>query len=94
VSDEPIINTDGLITVGEFDLRVMRAAHVDNDFTNVRIAGAVQAFTETGVFLQELLERVGPYDDDRTIRLLLTWVGDKIREVQVPQGDPDGNATH
>jgi len=86
---DPIINTDGLVTVGEFDLRVMRAPSIDNDFTNVRIAGAVQAFTETGEFLQSLLERVGPYDDDRTIRLLLTWVGDKIREVQTPQGDPD-----
>lgn len=88
MSDE-ILNTDGVIAVGEIDLRVMRSSVVESDFSNARIAGQVAALNDMSLFLQGLLERVGPYDDDRTIRLLLTWVGDKIREVQAPQGDPD-----
>jgi hypothetical protein len=75
------INTEGLLQVGEVTSRVLRDAQVEVDFTNVWIESAAAAYLDCQVFAQERIDAAGPYDDTRALVELVTWLGDKIREV-------------
>lgn len=75
-------NTDGITHIGEVTSRTLREAIVEDDYTQSRIAGAVQMLTEVGEFVQGRIDAAGPYDDVRALRDLKVWLGDRIREVQ------------
>jgi len=86
------LNTEGLVEVGELGTRLFREALVATDFRNAHIGGAVDAYTATAFFVRGKLEAAGPFDDTRTMRELLIWLGDRIREVQSPATE-EANAT-
>jgi hypothetical protein len=76
------INTEGVVSVGEINTRLLREAKQAADYHNAEVAGAVRVLNEAAEFLNAQLSAAGPYDDTRTMRMLLVWIGDKIREVQ------------
>lgn len=78
-------NVEGLNLVGEFESRTLREARVAEDYENARRSGAVDAFTEVGIWAQEQILKAAPYDDTRALREIVSWAADKIREVSSPQ---------
>jgi hypothetical protein len=85
------INTEGIATTGEYETRVMREARVAEDYHNAKVSGAVWALSAMAEFAGAQLQVAGPYDDTRSIKQMLAWANDRIREVQSPATeDPDG----
>jgi hypothetical protein len=85
---EPL-NTAGLTQVGEVESRTMRESRVEEDYRNAFVAGGVTSLEATASFTRSLIGSLGRYDDPRQLNTLLTWIADRIREIQSPKGDPD-----
>lgn len=86
------INTDGVVSVGEINTRLMREAVVEPDYRESWVSGAKTAYEEISVWAQERIVRAGPYDDTRALQELVSILGDKIRDVHSRATTGDSNA--
>jgi hypothetical protein len=84
---------EGLVRVGEVTTRVMREAIAEPDFREAMKASEVKAYAACAAFATEQVALAGPYDDTRALRVMLTWLSDRVREVQTPSYDGAPNAT-
>lgn len=83
----------GLMGVGEVTTRVMKEALQEPDFQEAMKSSEVKAFRKCEAFAQEQIANAGPYDDVRALRVMLTWLSDRVREVQTPGYDGAFHAT-
>lgn len=88
-----LVNNEGLAEVGEITTRVMREAIQEPDFTHARQAGATDAYTICLAWVAERLRMAGEYDDTRELQNMVTWLGDKIREVNSPKTNGSDGAS-
>lgn len=84
-----IINTDGVLLTGEYEVRVQRDAMVEDDHQNAWRAGAKWALEEVALFTASQRAVAGPYDDMRAVEDLDVWIADRIREIH--SGATNGN---
>lgn len=86
-----LVNNEGLVEVGEITTRVMREAIQEPDFIHSYQSGATAALTDTLNWVADRIRVAGPYDDTRALQEMVTWLGDKIRDVNSPkQIGPNG----
>lgn len=85
MSDDRELMNLGITEVGEVTTRVMREVQQEPDFVHARNAGATAALTEATLWVHARIAEAGPYDDMRAMHNMLTWIEDKIREVNTPK---------
>lgn len=86
------INTDGVVSVGEINTRLMREAITEPDHREAVRSGLSKAYRECAVYAQERIDGAGPYDDTRALKDMVTWLGDRIREVHANATNGSANA--
>ena len=85
------LNTEGVVKVGEVETRVLKEARAEFDLGPAIAHAKTEAYEEMAVWIRLRLASCGPYDDTRSLMGLLTWLADRIREVntttsEVPNG--------
>jgi hypothetical protein len=79
-----VLPTDGLVTIGEYDVRLQRGRESSAEHENAWRGGAKWALEEVARFTESVRAVAGPYDDMRAIETLETWIADRIREIHSP----------
>lgn len=84
MSESEILPTEGLVVIGEFDVRLQKGREAAAEHQNAWNGGARWAFDEVTAFISSVRSVAGPYDDLRAIDTLDAWIADRIREIHSP----------
>lgn len=79
-----VLPTDGLVVIGEFDVRLQRGREAEAQHQNAWNGGARWALDEVTKFVESVRAVAGPYDDMRALNTLDEWIADRIREIHSP----------